>query len=93
MFRCLGWICREEGNHGAMLAQASIEGWFPKDKWGELNRVYAGLGQIFRDKLTGHNFLEHAFEKSEDPNCPFSYSEYVMLEKIALEYSVPPLSK
>jgi endonuclease III len=30
------------------LARAAIEGWFPPVFWGQLNRTWAGLGQLFR---------------------------------------------
>jgi hypothetical protein len=29
------------------LARAAIEGWFPPVFWGQLNRTWAGLGQLF----------------------------------------------
>jgi hypothetical protein len=66
----------------------SIEGWFPKDKWGELNKVWSGLGQMFREKKTGVAFLKGAFLKSEDPQHPFTYEDYLRLEKIARNYNV-----
>ena len=88
IFRSLGWIPNEVGNDCPMLARASIEGWFPKQFWGELNQVYAGLGQIFRDKQTGKNFMEHAWDKNEDPNHILTYEDYLRLERIAQVYSV-----
>jgi hypothetical protein len=31
-------------------ARASIEGWFPKVAWGELNQTWASLGQLLNKK-------------------------------------------
>jgi hypothetical protein len=88
IFSCNGWIPNEEGNDCPFLCQASIEGWFPKDKWGELNRVWSGLGQIFREKKTGVVILKRAFSNSEDPQHPFTYEDYLRLENIARSYNV-----
>jgi hypothetical protein len=88
IFRSNGWIPNEEGNECPFLCQASIEGWSPKNKWGELNQVWSGLGQIFRDKSVGTVFLQMAFSKSEDPEHPFTYVDYQKLECIACIYKV-----
>jgi hypothetical protein len=88
IFRSLGWIPNETGNDCAFLCQTSIEGWFPKDQCGELNQVYAGLGQLFRDQQAGRDFLVHAWNKSEDPVHPFTYPDYLQLERIAREYNL-----
>jgi hypothetical protein len=88
IFRLLGWIPNEEGNNCSFLCQASIEGWFPKEKWGELNQVYAGLGQLFRDQVNGRKFLIHAWNKCEDPSHPLTYQDFVQLEKIARAYGL-----
>ena len=29
-----------------------MESWFPKNLWGNLNRIYAGLGQLLSEKST-----------------------------------------
>jgi endonuclease III len=58
MFQILGWMpprtsyqqswtATDEKDYE--LARAAIEGWFPSNRWGELNRTWAGLGQIFRE--------------------------------------------
>jgi hypothetical protein len=57
-------------------------------KWGEINQVYAGLGQLFRNRVAGRNFLIHAWDKSEDPVHPFTYQYFLQLEKIAKAYTL-----
>jgi hypothetical protein len=32
------------------VARACMEGWFPKIAWGELNQIWAGLGQLLNKK-------------------------------------------
>jgi hypothetical protein len=86
--RANGWVPNEEENNCPFLCQASLEGWFPKDQWGELNQVWSGLGQIFRDKSTGPSFLRSSFLKAEDPLHPFTFADYLRLEKIARIYEV-----
>ena len=55
----------------------------PKNKWGELNQQYAGLGQLLRNKKTAGKSLQHAWEKSENPNHPFTNEDFMQLEEIA----------
>ena len=84
IFHSLGWVPPEESSTKCtMLARATMEGWFPKEQWGQLNQQYAGLGQLLRDKGTAINFLKHAWNKSEDPNHPFTIEDYLRLEAIA----------
>jgi len=84
IFRSLGWVPKEDsGSKCIMLARAIVEGWFPKNKWGELNQQYAGLGQLLRNKKTAGKFLQHAWEKSENPNHPFTNEDFMQLEEIA----------
>ena len=83
IFRSLGWVPDEPGHKCILLARACIEGWFPKEMWGELNHQYAGLGQLLRNKDTAMAFMEHAWKHSEDPNHPFANEDYVRLETIA----------
>ena len=65
-----------------------MEGWFPQEKWGQLNQQYAGLGQLLRDKMSAVEFLKHAWEQSEDPNHPFTNEDYARLEGIAECYNI-----
>ena len=83
IFRSLGWVPDEHGSKSSMLARVCIEGWFPKEQWGELNQQYAGLGQLLRNKDTATAFMKHAWDQSEDPKHPFTNEDYIRLEKIA----------
>jgi hypothetical protein len=83
IFRSLGWVPNEAVNNCTILARACIEGWFPPEKWGELNQQYAGLGQLLRNKDTAVAFMKHAWKHSEDPDHPFTNEDYVRLEEIA----------
>jgi endonuclease III len=89
IFRSLGWVPNEMGQDCPFVCQASTEGWFPTDKWGELNQAHAGLGQFMRDKTKGQAFLDFAWEKCEnDEKHPFSLEDCTRLRHIARLYSL-----
>ena len=91
IFRTLGWVPYEAGFKCTILARACIEGWFPHAQWGELNQQYAGLGQLLRNHDTALAFMQHAWNKSEDPSHPFTNEDYVRLEEISLTcYNLKP---
>ncbi len=46
-------------------ARASIEGWFPKVAWGELNQTWAGLGQLLNKKEARKQIAEYADSESK----------------------------
>jgi hypothetical protein len=88
IFRRLRWIANEEGQTCAFVAQASIEGWFPKKKWGELNQVYAGLGQLFRERERGAAFLNFASEKCNSEDHPYDWEDHQRVLNIARVYNL-----
>ena len=89
IFRLLGWVPNEEsGSKCTMLARAIVEGWFPKQKWGELNQQYAGIGQLFRNKNTASKFLQHAWEKLKNPNYPFTNGEEIAINCYNLKIDI-----
>jgi endonuclease III len=90
IFRRLRWIANEDGQECAFVAQASIEGWFPKRKWGELNQVYAGLGQLFRERVRGAAFLQFATDKCTSEDHPYSCEDHERVEDIARYYKLIP---
>jgi endonuclease III len=89
IFRSLGWVPNETGQDCPFVCQASTEGWFPVDKWGELNQVHAGLGQFMRDKTKGQAFLDFAWEKCEnDEKHPVSLEDCTRLRHVARLHSL-----
>jgi hypothetical protein len=47
------------------VAVASIEGWFPKVAWGELNQTWAGLGQLLNKKDGRKKIAEYVDSESK----------------------------
>jgi endonuclease III len=47
------------------VARASIEGWFPKVAWGELNQTWAGLGQLLNKKDARKQIAEYVDSESK----------------------------
>jgi hypothetical protein len=47
------------------VARASIEGWFPKVAWGELNQTWAGLGQLLNKKDARKKIAEYVDSESK----------------------------
>jgi hypothetical protein len=42
------------------VAHGSIERWFPKVAWGELNQAWAGLGQLLNKKEERKKIVEYS---------------------------------
>jgi hypothetical protein len=70
MFCSNSWIPNEEGNDCPFLFQASIEGWFLKEKRDELNKVWSGLAKFSVTKIVTPPFYAGCIVEVRRPITP-----------------------
>ena len=79
----------KRGRHRLPLYLSSKHrGMVSKRVLGELNKVWCGLGQIFRDRKAANVFLDFAFLKAEDPLYDCTIEEYNRLVTISRQYGI-----
>jgi endonuclease III len=69
------------------LSRASIEGWFPKPLWGEMNQTWAGLGQLLNDKEAKRKMASYVDAKVADHDSPWRVSDKLKLATIISAYT------
>ena len=73
IFRELGWYpgFKLSYKNERELCRSGVEGWFPFSEWGDMNRVYAGLGQLLNDKESRQLVVDFFLEQTlaEDSEC------------------------
>ena len=55
IFKSLGWTAIKSSDK---KAAEDVQTWLPSNEWGDTNRVYAGIGQMIRDKKKNCMILE-----------------------------------
>jgi endonuclease III len=90
IFRTLGWMptnisvsdswaAKETSQHE--FARAAIEGWFPNQFWSQLNKTWAGLGQLFRSTSDTTKMAQWVDKHAKDCDSTLRLSD---LEKLTL---------
>jgi hypothetical protein len=69
------------------LSRASIEGWFPKHLWGEMNQTWAGLGQLLNDKEAKRKMASYVDAQVADHHSPWRVADKLKLATIMSAYT------
>jgi hypothetical protein len=69
------------------LSRASIEGWFPKHLWGEMNQTWAGLGQLLNDKEAKRKMASYVDAKVADHHSTWRVADKLKLATIMSAYT------
>jgi endonuclease III len=69
------------------LSRAAIEGWFPRQLWGEMNQTWAGLGQLLNDAGAKRKIALYVDSKVADLHSPWRVADKVKLAAIMSAYT------
>ena len=72
-FLALKWVKSKDPE----VARLEAEAWIPREYWGEMNFVYGGLGQLFRDRLKASYILSEATRMNKSPEAIKQIQEFV----------------
>ena len=89
IFNVLGWVDSktikdEPKNYNPIKTSQQMESWFPKNLWGNLNRIYAGLGQLLSEKSTKDKVASSLLKIAQQKSPLY----VIMICKIFDEYNV-----
>ena len=91
LYECFGMseaIAMDSHVHSALLAlkwvqsndpevaRQEAEAWIPREYWGEMNFVYGGLGQLFRDRKKASYILSEAKQMNKSPGAVKNIGEF-----------------
>jgi hypothetical protein len=78
---------KEKEKYDYELSRASIEGWFPRALWGEMNQTWAGLGQLLNDAEAKKKIASYVDAKVADDHSPWRVADKLKLAAIFAAYT------
>lgn len=64
------------------LCRAVMEGWFPIKEWGELNCIYAGLGQLLSNTQKRREICDYVTAAAKDLSHPLRLDDWRKFMKL-----------
>lgn len=80
----VGFLSKKEA-YNYEMCRASMEGWFPRDLWAEMNQTWAGLGQLLNDnkhKQTMAAYIDNKVSNFDSPWRVVDKEKFMLLLEV-----------
>jgi endonuclease III len=80
----VGFLSKKEA-YNYEMCRTSIEGWFPRDLWVEMNQTWAGLGQLLNDnkhKQTMAAYIDNKVSNFDSPWKVVNKEKFMLLLEV-----------